>query len=68
MQVRTQAAVQPVVPERLRDAELDPAERLPVAREPGETSLCFLCHPTLTDEQVERTIEVVREVVGRATR
>ena len=51
-----------------RDAGLGPAERLPVARELGETSLCFLCHPTLTDEHVDRTIEVVTEVVGRATR
>ena len=50
------------------DAALGPAERLPVARELGETSLCFLCHPTLTDEHVGRTIEVVAEVVGRATR
>ncbi len=51
-----------------RYAGLGPAQRLPVARELGETSLCFLCHPTLTDEHVERTVEVVREVVGRATR
>jgi dTDP-4-amino-4,6-dideoxygalactose transaminase len=51
-----------------RDAGLGPAERLPVAREIGETSLCFLCHPTLTDEHVGRAVEVVSEVVGRATR
>ena len=29
---------------------LGPAERLPVARELGETSLMFLAHPTLSDE------------------
>ena len=51
-----------------RDAGLGPAERLPVARELGETSLCLLCHPTLSDEHVDRTIEVVTDVVGRATR
>ena len=51
-----------------RDAGLGPAEGLPVARELGETSLCFLCHPTLTDEPVERTIEVVTAAMGRATR
>ena len=51
-----------------RDAGLGPAERLPVAQELGETSLCFLCHPTLTDEHVGRTIEVVTEVMARATR
>ena len=47
---------------------LGPTERLAVAQELGETSLCFLCHPTLSDEHVERTIEVVTEVMGRATR
>ena len=51
-----------------RDAGLGPAERLPVAQELGETSLCFLCHPTLTDEQVGRTIEVVTDVMRQATR
>lgn len=54
--------------EAFRDAGLGPAERLPVAQELGETSLCFLCHPTLTDEHVERTIEVVAGVMGRAVR
>jgi dTDP-4-amino-4,6-dideoxygalactose transaminase len=51
-----------------RDAGLAPAERLPVARELGETSLAFLCHPTLSDEHVGRTNEVVAEVMRRATR
>jgi len=31
-------------------------------------ALALLCHPTLSDEAVERTIEVVSAVVGRATR
>lgn len=47
---------------------LGPSERLPVARELGETSLAFLTHPTLSDEAIDHTIEVVREVMGRATR
>ena len=51
-----------------RDAGLGPASRLPVARELGETSLCFLCHPTLTDDHVGLAIEVAQGVVGRATR
>jgi len=51
-----------------RDAGLGPAERLTVGRELGETSLCFLCHAWLTDERMGRTIEVVTEVMGRATR
>jgi len=43
-----------------------PAVPLPNARALGETSLAFLCHPTLTDEQVERTCEVLGEVMGVA--
>lgn len=51
-----------------RDAGLGPAERLPVARELGETAISLLVHPTLSDEAIERTIEVVTEVAVRATR
>ena len=51
-----------------KDAGLGPAERLPVARELGETSLAFLAHPTLSDEAVERTIEVAKDVITRATK
>ena len=51
-----------------RDAGLGTAKPLPVARELGETSLCLLCHPTLTDEHVGRAVQVASEVVGRATR
>jgi dTDP-4-amino-4,6-dideoxygalactose transaminase len=43
-----------------------PAERLPVARELGETSIMFLVHPTLTQAEVDRTCEVVRRVMGVA--
>ena len=45
-----------------------PKERLPVARELGETSLMFLCHPTLTDEQVSKTCESLDQVIRRATK
>ena len=31
----------------------------------GETSLMFLVHPTLTDEEIEKTCKVVAEVMGR---
>lgn len=40
-----------------------PAERLPVAQELGNTSLMFLCHPTLTDEEVAKTCSVFSEVM-----
>lgn len=45
-----------------------PAERLPVAKELGETSLMFLVHPTLTDGEIAKTCRVLSEVMSRATR
>ncbi|MGO8828761.1 MAG: DegT/DnrJ/EryC1/StrS family aminotransferase [Steroidobacteraceae bacterium] len=44
-----------------------PAQRLPVARELGETSLMFLVHPTLTREHMDRTSSVVRDVIDEAS-
>ncbi|WP_285275070.1 DegT/DnrJ/EryC1/StrS family aminotransferase [Halopseudomonas bauzanensis] len=43
-----------------------PAERLPVARELGETSLMFLVHPTLTADEIVKTCAVINEVMGEA--
>lgn len=43
-----------------------PAERLPVARELGETSLMFLVHPTLTVAEIEKTCAVLAEVMTAA--
>ncbi|MGC3895536.1 DegT/DnrJ/EryC1/StrS family aminotransferase [Pseudomonas urmiensis] len=43
-----------------------PAERLPIAKELGETSLMFLVHPTLTDEEIDKTCEVLRAVMSLA--
>ena len=51
-----------------QEAGLAPAERLPVARELGETSLMFLVHPTITPEQMASYSEAVRSVVKRACR
>jgi dTDP-4-amino-4,6-dideoxygalactose transaminase len=45
---------------------LRPAERLPVARELGETSLMFLTHPTLTAGDVERTCTAIERVFSEA--
>jgi dTDP-4-amino-4,6-dideoxygalactose transaminase len=45
-----------------------PAQRLPVARELGETSLMFLVHPTLEAEHIEKTCDVLTEVMGRAVK
>ena len=41
---------------------LRPNERLPVAKELGETSLMFLVHPTLTNEEIQKTCDVLTEV------
>jgi dTDP-4-amino-4,6-dideoxygalactose transaminase len=50
------------------NAGLGPAERLPVAKELGETSLMFLVHPTLTEEDMIHTAESVKEVMLEAAR
>ncbi|WP_462325986.1 hypothetical protein, partial [Desulfoplanes sp.] len=49
------------------DAGYGPGERLPVARELGETSLMFLVHPTLKVEEIEQTCAVVEEVMGNSS-
>lgn len=43
-----------------------PAERLPMARELGETSLMFLVHPTLTEAEIDKTCTVLRDVMLEA--
>ena len=44
-----------------------PKERLPVAKELGETSLMFLVHPTLTKEEINKTCLVLEEVMRLAS-
>ncbi|MDB5731143.1 MAG: Glutamine--scyllo-inositol transaminase [Variovorax sp.] len=44
-----------------------PAERLPVARQLGDTSLMFLVHPTLTAAEVGKTCDVVGRVLQQAS-
>lgn len=46
---------------------LQPDIPLPVARELGETSLMFLCHPNLTDEELDKTCRVLAQVMAEAT-
>ncbi len=43
-----------------------PQQRLPVARELGETSLMLLVHPTLTQADMDRTCEVLTSVMRQA--
>ncbi len=45
-----------------------PEERLPVARELGETSLMFLVHPTLTEDELVKTCSVLEIVMAEASR
>ncbi|GGM13505.1 DegT/DnrJ/EryC1/StrS family aminotransferase [Deinococcus aerophilus] len=49
------------------NAGLGPAERLPAAQELGETSLMFLVHPTLTEEDMHAVADVVTDVLNEAT-
>lgn len=42
-----------------------PDQRLPNARQLGETSLMFLVHPTLTPAEVQKTCEVLGDVLGK---
>jgi dTDP-4-amino-4,6-dideoxygalactose transaminase len=44
-----------------------PKERLPVAKDLGETSLMFLVHPTLTEAELKKTCDVIREVMDQAS-
>jgi dTDP-4-amino-4,6-dideoxygalactose transaminase len=45
-----------------------PANRLPVAKELGETSLMFLVHPTLTESEIAKTCQVIKEVFALASK
>ena len=45
-----------------------PAERLPVARQLGESSVMFLIHPTLTASEIEKTSRAIHRVLEMASR
>jgi dTDP-4-amino-4,6-dideoxygalactose transaminase len=45
-----------------------PDKRLPNAVELGETSLMFLVHPTLTQAEIAKTAQMMKEVFGLATK
>jgi len=44
-----------------------PKENLPVAKALGETSLMFLVHPTLTDEELCKACNVIHTVMSQAS-
>jgi dTDP-4-amino-4,6-dideoxygalactose transaminase len=44
-----------------------PAERMPIARELGETSVMFLVHPTLTETYLNHVCDIVHDVLVEAS-
>ena len=44
-----------------------PKSRLPIAMMLGDTSLMFLVHPTLTQENIKKTKEVIVDVLKSAS-
>lgn len=49
-------------------AGLRPAERLPIARELGETSLMFMVHPTLSESAMHDLADRIAPILTKATR
>ncbi|NYT62140.1 DegT/DnrJ/EryC1/StrS aminotransferase family protein [Alcaligenaceae bacterium] len=43
-----------------------PDPRLSIARELGETALMFLCHPTLSTQEIEKTCDVLAQIMKLA--
>ena len=48
------------------DTDFRPSEPLPVARELGETSLMFIVHPTLTEDEINKTTQAISTVLELA--
>lgn len=44
-----------------------PKQRLKNAKELGETSIMFLVHPTLTNEEINITCQVIKDVLSKAS-
>ena len=54
--------------EKAFSANLRPPDRLPVAKELGETSLMFLVHPTLTSRHMDEIAGTVGDVMASAVK
>lgn len=48
------------------NTQLRPSVSLAVAKQLGETSLMFLVHPTLTNDEISQTYETIVSVINRA--
>lgn len=53
--------------EKAFSEDMRPARRLPVAKELGETSLMFLVHPTLSEDDVRWMAKVTNQLIEKAT-
>ena len=53
--------------EKAFPVDMRPSERLPVARELSETSMAFLVHPTVSDQDIADTGDAVEKVLAVAT-
>ena len=51
-----------------KELDLNPKERLPVAKELGETSLMLLVHPTIDEKQIQEYASTLKKILIRATR
>ena len=51
-----------------KDNDLSPKDRLPIAKNLGETSLMFLVHPTITSNQISSYGEAIKRVLIKAQR
>lgn len=52
--------------ERAFDAtDWRPKARLPTAKELGETALMFLCHPTLSSSEIDKTCKAIQRVTSQ---
>ena len=49
-------------------SNLKPKKRLKSAKDLGETSLCFLTHPTITKKEIAQTCKTIDDVFKKATK
>jgi len=50
------------------NSEMRPKNSLPNAKKLGEESLMFLVHPTLSNKEIQKTCDVIKSVMNRASK
>lgn len=48
------------------EKDLTPKKRLPISKQLGKSSLMFLIHPSLSELELEKTCNVIEEVISKA--